>query len=116
MPRLADTPEPPYFAVIFTSLSNQADTADYARTAQHMLELAQRQPGYLGVEETRDDDGVGITVSYWRSLEAIAAWKNHADHLDAQRLGRERWYNAFRLRIARVERATAWSAPDSSDT
>ena len=116
MTRLADTPEPPYYAVIFTSLDTQADAAGYARTAQRMVELAARQPGYLGVEETRDDAGVGITVSYWESLDAIAAWKNQADHLDAQRLGRERWYRAFRLRIARVERATAWQTPDSSDT
>lgn len=116
MRRLADTPEPPYYAVIFTSLVNQADAAGYARTAQHMLELAARQSGYLGVEETRDDDGVGITVSYWESLEAIEAWKNQADHLNAQRLGRERWYQAFRLRIARVERAAAWQKPASSNT
>ena len=116
MGRLADTPEPPYFAVIFTSQASQVDIAGYARTAQHMLELAERQPGYLGIEETRDEDGVGITVSYWESLAAIEAWKKQADHLDAQRLGRERWYNAFRLRIARVERATAWKAPKSSDT
>ncbi len=116
MGRLADTPEPPYFAVIFTSQVSQVDTAGYARTAQHMLELAERQPGYLGIEETRDEDGVGITVSYWESLAAIEAWKKQADHLDAQRLGRERWYNAFRLRITRVERATAWKAPKSSDT
>jgi heme-degrading monooxygenase HmoA len=116
MARLADTPEPPYFAVIFTSQASQVDTAGYARTAQHMLELAKRQPGYLGIEETRDEDGVGITVSYWESLEAIEAWKNQADHLDAQRLGRERWYSAFRLRIAHVERATTWEPPKSSDT
>ena len=62
MTRLADTPETPYYAVIFTSLDNQADAAGYARTTQRMMELAARQPGYLGVEETRDDDGVGITV------------------------------------------------------
>ena len=116
MTRLAVTPELPYFAVIFTSQASQADTAGYMRTAQHMLELAERQLGYLGVEETRDEDGVGITVSYWQSLAAIEAWKKQADHLDAQRLGRERWYNAFRLRITRVERATAWKAPKSSDT
>ena len=114
MGRLADTPEPPYFAVIFTSQASQVDTAGYARTAQHMLELTERQPGYLGIEETRDEDGVGITVSYWESLAAIEAWKKQADHLDAQRLGRERWYNAFRLRITRVERATAWAVPKSS--
>ena len=116
MARLADTPEPPYYAVIFTTLDNQADAAGYARTAERMLELAARQPGYLGVEETRDVDGVGITVSYWENLVDIEAWKNQAEHLAAQRLGRERWYRAFRLRIARVERAAAWQSSGSSAT
>ena len=83
MTRLADTPELPYFAVIFTSQASQADTAGYMRTAQHMLELAERQLGYLGVEETRDEDGVGITVSYWQSHEAIEAWNNQTDHLES---------------------------------
>lgn len=115
MTRLADTPEPPYYAVIFTSLNTQIDAEGYARTAERMLELAAHQPGYLGVEETRDVDGVGITVSYWESLDDIEAWKNKSDHLDAQRLGRERWYQAFQLRIARVERATAWQASESSE-
>jgi heme-degrading monooxygenase HmoA len=116
MPRLADTPEPPYYAVIFTTLGNQTDAAGYARTAERMVELASRQPGYLGVEETRDGDGVGITVSYWASLDDIESWKNQADHLAAQQLGRERWYRAFRLRIARVERAAAWQASNSFET
>ncbi len=100
---LADTPEPPYYAVIFSSLRTPAD-AGYGETAQRMLELAAQQSGYLGVESARDENS-GITVSYWSSLEAIRAWKANAEHLEAQRRGHAEWYSAFRLRVAKVERA-----------
>jgi len=99
---IAATPEPPYYAVIFTSLRTDAEHAEYQAMAARMDELAAEQPGYLGMESARE--GVGITVSYWRDLDAIAAWKRHADHLMAQRLGRERWYRDYRTRIAKVER------------
>ena len=75
-----------------------------------MTRLAARQPEYLGQESARDDGGLGITVSYWESLEAITAWKAHADHLTAQRLGRDE-NGAYSLRIARVERAYGWTRP-----
>lgn len=100
---LADTPTPPYYAVIFSSLRTDEDEAGYSAMAARMLAVAAGQPGYLGVESARDD-GLGITVSYWKSLEAIRKWKAHAEHLEARRLGRERWYADFRLRIAKVER------------
>ena len=102
---IADTPAPPYWAVIFTSLRTPDDEAGYAQTAGEMEALASQQPGYLGIESARDAQGLGITVSYWSSREAIAAWRAQADHQTAQRLGRERWYRAYELRIARVERA-----------
>ncbi|MBI1798523.1 MAG: antibiotic biosynthesis monooxygenase [Candidatus Eisenbacteria bacterium] len=70
-----------------------------------MMRLAQLQPGFLGAESARGSDGLGITVSYWRSEEAIRAWKGVADHLAVQRMGRERWYSAYTLRVARVERS-----------
>jgi len=98
---IAATPEPPYYAVIFTSLRTEGDNG-YRHMAERMLELAARQPGYLGMESAREE--VGITVSYWESLEAIAAWKANAEHREARRLGREKWYAAFKLRVARVER------------
>lgn len=98
---IADTPEPPYYAVIFTSLRTEGDHG-YAEMAETMVNLAQQQPGYLGVESARD--GLGITVSYWKDLESIAAWKANAKHLVAQQAGRERWYESFKTRIARVER------------
>jgi len=69
-----------------------------------MLELAAGQPGFLGVESVRDGEGVGITVSYWSSLEAIGNWKQHAEHRVAQELGRTTWYSEYRLRVSRVER------------
>lgn len=98
---IAKTPEPPYYAVIFSSLRTEGDNG-YGEMAARMMELASQQPGYLGVESARD--GLGITVSYWRSLEEIAAWKRVVDHLEAQRRGRADWYSAYCTRIAKVER------------
>ncbi|KIF80131.1 antibiotic biosynthesis monooxygenase family protein [Noviherbaspirillum autotrophicum] len=97
----ADTPRPPYYAVIFTSLRTSGDNG-YADTARRMAELAAQQPGFLGMESVRD--GIGITVSYWESAEAIRAWKANAEHQLAQERGRSDWYSAYRIRIARVER------------
>ncbi len=99
----AETPQPPYYAVIFTSLRTD-EAQGYDETAALMQQLAQAAPGYLGFESAQDGD-FEITVSYWRDEEALAAWKRHMDHAAAQRLGRERWYAAYRVRIARVERA-----------
>lgn len=99
--RIAETPEPPYYAVIFTSLRTEGDCG-YAAMSERMLELAARQEGFLGVESARED--VGITVSYWASLEAIRNWKADVEHQEAQRLGRELWYADYRVRITKVER------------
>jgi heme-degrading monooxygenase HmoA len=96
--------EPPYWAVIFTSERTLEDPVGYAQTADEMVALASTQPGFLGVETARGTDGIGITVSYWESLDAIREWRRHADHQAAQKLGREKWYRAYTLRVARVER------------
>ncbi len=103
----AQLPAPPYFAVIFASLRTAGDDEGYAHMAERMAELAADQPGFLGIETTRGAEGFGITVSYWTSLEAIAAWKAHAEHRVAQETGKARWYEHYELRIARVERAYA---------
>ncbi|GLZ85599.1 hypothetical protein Pres01_16500 [Metapseudomonas resinovorans] len=100
---IAPTPEPPYYAVIFTSLRSETEQ-DYATTAERMLELARDQPGFLGVESARGADGLGITVSYWRSEDDIRNWRIQAEHREAQRRGREEWYRAFRTRVAHVGR------------
>ena len=105
MSRFAATPEPPYYAVIFTAQRTESDAHGYAAMAARMEELALARPGCLGVESTRDADGLGITVSYWRDEASIAAWREDGAHLAAQRLGRERWYTEYSLRVARVERA-----------
>lgn len=98
---IARTPEPPYYAVIFTSLLSD-DTEGYGAMAERMVALASEQPGFLGVESARED--VGITVSYWSDLESIRHWKAQAEHREAQRTGRGRWYQAYKVRIAKVER------------
>ena len=99
--RIARTPQPPYYAVIFTSLQT-GDLEGYDEASARMLELAARMPGFLGVEAARQ--GLGITVSYWADLDAIAAWKRNAEHLEVQGKGRRRWYAHYATRIARVER------------
>ena len=110
---IAKTPKPPYYAVIFTSVQND-DTRGYVATADHMIALAARQPGFLGIESARD--ALGITVSYWSSLEAIRAWKADADHLIAQQQGRAQWYGAYHVRIALIERAYDFASHDDSDS
>ena len=100
-------PDPPYWAVIFTSQRTSVDSVGYAETAAEMVALASKQPGFLGLEAARGTDGVGTTVSYWESLDAIRAWRQNGKHQAAQRLGREKWYRAYELRVARVERAYA---------
>ena len=100
----ATTPPPPYYAVIFTSRRNEQPGDGYAEEIDRMYALVHQQPGFLGFDTARSD-GVGITVSYWDSEEHIAAWKAKAEHLAAQREGRARWYDAYELRVARVDRA-----------
>ncbi|HUJ42003.1 MAG TPA: antibiotic biosynthesis monooxygenase [Opitutaceae bacterium] len=100
----ARTPEPPYYAVIFTSRRTAGDHG-YGATAARMEELGATYDGFLGIESVRGADGVGITVSYWRDLAAIHAWKNDPAHQQAQRGGRTTWYEGYEIRIARVERA-----------
>lgn len=101
MSAIADTPQPPYYAVIFTSIQT-GDLEGYADMADRMLELASEQPGFLGFETARS--GLGISVSYWKDEAAILNWKKNAEHLVAQRLGKEQWYAYYRLRVCKVER------------
>ncbi|NHE59979.1 antibiotic biosynthesis monooxygenase family protein [Cyclobacterium plantarum] len=97
---ISNTPPAPYYAVIFTNIRTPGDQG-YAEMAQKMDDLARQQPGYLGHESARDK--LGITVSYWESREAITAWKNENQHRLAQKAGREKWYQHFKIRICKVE-------------
>lgn len=98
---IANTPSPPYYAVIFSSLRTERDHG-YEKMTDAMVKLAAEQAGFLGIETARND--IGITVSYWDSLESIAAWKQNHAHLIAQKNGQDIWYSAYRVRICRVER------------
>lgn len=109
----APRPEPPYYAVIFTSQRTDGD-AGYGETAERMAALASQQPGYLGVESARGADGLGITVSYWRSEADIAAWRRVLEHQAARDQGRAQWYTHYELRVAKVERAYSWDAADGA--
>lgn len=105
---IADTPSPPYYAVIFTSVKKDHDPA-YETMAQKMAQLAAQQPGYLGMESARE--AVGITVSYWRDEASIKAWKQQLDHQVAQQKGQQEWYSAYQVRVAKVERDYGYSIP-----
>jgi heme-degrading monooxygenase HmoA len=107
--QLAKTPQPPYYAVIFTSTRTPVDDAGYGAAAERMAELADKQPGYLGIDSVRDTSGVGITVSYWANEESILAWRRHAEHTIIREQGRAMWYQEYELRVAKVERAYGFS-------
>ena len=91
----------PYYAVIFTNTRTEGDFG-YAEMAEQMERLAKQQKGYLGFESARSN--LGIAVSYWESLEAIANWKANLEHLYAQERGKSDWYSWYKVRICRVER------------
>jgi heme-degrading monooxygenase HmoA len=101
MSQVALTPKPPYYAVIFTSVRTPNDF-DYSKMAEKMVELVKDQKGFLGMESVREE--LGITISYWETEDDVRNWKNHTDHLLAQSLGKELWYNYFKVRVCKVER------------
>ena len=106
MSDFAETPKPPYYAVIFASTMTGEDSSGYGEMAERMVALAQQQDGYLGVDSAREE--IGITVSYWRDEAAIKAWKQQVDHVEAREQGRGKWYGSYSLRVAKVERAYTW--------
>jgi len=97
---IANTPQAPYYAVIFTSIRTEQDNG-YGDMAHKMVELAQQQEGFLGVESARNE--IGITVSYWKDIDSIKKWKNNSEHMIARKSGLEIWYQSFKTRIAKVE-------------
>ncbi|PHR72232.1 MAG: antibiotic biosynthesis monooxygenase [Lutibacter sp.] len=98
---IANTPKTPYYAVIFTSIMSKNEKG-YNSMSDKMVALASQQEGFLGIESARND--IGITVSYWKSLDAITKWKMNIEHTEARNLGREQWYDTFKVRICKVER------------
>ncbi len=102
---IAKTPEPPYYAVIFTSVRTPGENG-YSDMSEAMVEAVQRQPGFLGFESARND--TGITVSYWKDEDSIRLWKNHEEHELARQKGRSTWYSAYKVRVCRVERDYGW--------
>lgn len=103
----AKTPEPPYYVVLFTSRRTGGDNG-YGETANRMEELARTIPGFLGIESAREPGGLGITVSYWASEEAIATWSAHAEHRVAKSTGKQKWYEEFVIRHGVVHKQKEW--------
>ncbi|GAA5114595.1 antibiotic biosynthesis monooxygenase [Haloechinothrix salitolerans] len=103
-------PEPPYYAVVFTSTRTPGDNG-YTERAERMFQLAHEQPGFLGVDTARGAAGLRITVSYWRDEESIAAWRDQAEHAETRADGRHHWYESFAVHVAKVERAYQFTRP-----
>jgi heme-degrading monooxygenase HmoA len=96
--------EPPYYAVVFTSVRTEGDDG-YAETSERMEELVREVPGYLGMDHARTPGGLSITVGYFRDLAAIEEWRSDLEHRAAQEHGRAHWYESYTLHVARVERS-----------
>lgn len=107
--RFANLPEPPYYAVMFSSQRRETNNG-FSEMADLLERLSQSQPGFLGAESARDASGFGITISYWRDQESIANWRVQVEHLHAQKRGKNEWFQSFELRVAKVERASHFRA------
>ena len=97
---IAQTPKPPYYAVIFTSTRTDV-VENYKEMNAAIEEAVKDAEGFLGVEDCRD--GLGISVSYWKDLESIRKWKNNPLHTLAKEKGKKDWFATYKTRIARVE-------------
>jgi heme-degrading monooxygenase HmoA len=105
----AATPDPPYYAVIFTSIRTETEDG-YKDTEDFLEEMVKDQPGFLGMESVRQ--GMGITVCYWKDLDSIRNWAMNPEHQKAQARGKEEWYADYRVRVCKVEREL-WQSKES---
>ena len=104
-----------YFTVIFTAQRTLSDEDMYSLTSKRMVELAQQQQGFLGLESVRGEDGIGITVSYWRDRESIRGWRINMEHLAAQQMGRQEFYSWYHIRVAEVVAHRTFDSEDAVD-
>lgn len=102
------------YAVVFVSQRNGNDPQGYDAMAEKMETLARNQPGFVGIDSVRGADGKGLTVSYWSDLPAIHQWRTHAEHLVAQRQGRQLWYESYQVFVTKIERQWEFCAPTLS--
>lgn len=97
---IANTPTPPFYAVILTVVPGD-DSEGYREMTNRLVTLAQTQAGFLGIESSQSS--LGIIVSYWDSLTAIESWTHNTFHQSAKEIGKSTWYRHFRTRICEVK-------------
>lgn len=102
-------------AVIFVSQRTRADDEGYAAAGDEMVRLASAMPGFLGIDSVRSPDGLGITVSYWADEEAAVAWRRQADHAATREVGRQKWYEWYRLAVTKNVRSYHWCRSDRAE-
>lgn len=103
MPYISKTPEPPYYAVVFTSINANVDHTEHVAMSARLVQRASTYAGFLGIEAARNSDGTGVAVVYWQDLDSIGAWAKDPEHQVAKRKGREIWYSHYMIRICKVE-------------
>ncbi len=102
MSKVVDAPEPPYYAVIAPA-ELADDTRGYFEMAESLIELARKQPGFIGIEGGYMK-GFSLAVSYWESLEAIQNWSRNSRHMLAKDKAKSDWFKKYVTRIAKVEK------------
>ena len=110
MGKIIQTPKTPYYAVIFTSIRTAGDNG-YEAMANELITVVSQQKGFLGAESVRSNDGFGMTISYWDTLESIQNWKNNQSHQRAKKMGKEHWYSQYMIRVCVVESNNFFDAP-----
>jgi heme-degrading monooxygenase HmoA len=113
MAYIVNTPKPPYYAVVFTSINADVDHTEHTKMYRRMVEIAESHEGYIGIEPARNPDGSGVAVIYWKDLATIQAFARHPEHVVAKKKGREIWYTNYLIRICKVERD--YGRPEESD-
>lgn len=90
------------YLVVFRAGIRQLDEA-YSAMARQLREIALTEMGCTDFH-AMTEDGQEIALSWWPSQEAIQAWHAHPLHQEAQRLGRERWYEWVEVNVTQVLR------------
>jgi heme-degrading monooxygenase HmoA len=103
MPYISKTPEPPYYAVVFTSINADVDHTEHVEMSARLVQRASTYEGFLGIEAARNSDGTGVAAVYWQDLDSMRAWAQDPEHQVAKRKGREIWYSHYMIRICKVE-------------
>ena len=94
--------------VLFRSRLTPEAANGYGAMAEQMSKLARSSPGFIAEKGFVAEDGERLTVVWWENEETLKQWRNNAEHLIAQKTGREKWYEPANIPAA-VARLMFWT-------